>query len=78
MDLTNAMVLYAFRYCLGRASAAPSDCVAYLINHWNEFDPLLQQRIVEEIQQALDANQAGMACDRASWQQVLDHASEVA
>lgn len=75
MKLTKAMIIFALRYCLVSASYAPMACTRYLMDHWSEFDPNLQNQIREEIQQHL----AAATLDKdifMTWDSFLQHIAQ--
>ncbi len=66
------VLIYAFRYALGRATYSTSTMSRLIYKNWgvlSEHDKRLFQR---EIQEAFDLEQYGMECDKASWQIILD------
>ena len=67
------IVFYAFRYCLGRSTYVVSDCVGYLIEHWENLSDDNQATIVKEIRSAIKSDKAGMSMDVAEWEKVLVH-----
>lgn len=67
----DAIVLYAFRYCLGRRTYAVSDCVRFLQQHWHTLRPRTQHLIHGEIREAIARNEAGDVIDVAMWHDVL-------
>lgn len=68
------MVVYAFRYCLGRQTYCTMTCAEYLIHHWKDFEYRVCAIIIKEIQEAIERNAAGAACDVKNWNLVLDYA----
>jgi hypothetical protein len=69
---TDTMIFYAFRYCLGRATCAVTECVDYLIKHWGDLSTDTQVRIHSEIKRAFERGRYGHECDREDWQRVLN------
>ena len=68
----DSMVLWAFRYCLGRQSYAVGDCADYLIAYWSHIDGVTQKLIRHEIEEALKNGNYGMEIDKRTWENVLD------
>lgn len=74
------LILYAFRYALGRTSYAVGEVVDYLEEHWDEIPIAIRRIIHDEIRRRLkqeslveDARSLlGHSCDRKRWLQVLD------
>lgn len=65
------MIMWSFRYALGRRTGAVTDVVETLKRIWKELEPFTQQQIREEIQNALRVNSAGDTCDIVQWQKIL-------
>ena len=65
------IVLYAFRYCLGRKTYAVDECIGYLKENWEELDEETQTQIRCEIRVAIKDKRAGMDCDVKNWKQLL-------
>jgi hypothetical protein len=68
----NMIAVFAFRYALGRRSAAPSIMSDYLIEHINMFEDWEKDQIVEEIAFAIRTKNAGEACDVEDWAKVVE------
>lgn len=66
------IMIYAFRYAIGRKSVAPAYVVDELENQWVYLKKDGRALIKREINQAIDANLAGMACDVELWRKVLN------
>lgn len=75
MPLTEAMVIFALRYCLVSASYAPLACTRYLMDHWSEFTPQMQSQIREEIEQHLAAMKLS-ADIFMTWNDFLHHVAQ--
>ena len=71
-EKTDAMIFYAFRYCLGRASYAVWHCADYLIENWARLSLETRSKIHREINVAFKNNMYGHEGDREDWQRVLD------
>ena len=48
------MVIFAFRYALGRMSAAPSHCADWLCQHWRDLPRNAKTIIIRELDDAFD------------------------
>ena len=66
------LILAAFRYALGRMSYITSTTALIIIDQWDSLPMNIKRVIQREIQQAIEQDLAGMACDIAYWQKVLD------
>lgn len=64
------LVLYAFRYTLGRQTYAVSEMVEYLVLHWSEIDPRVQRQIKHDIETADHRHALGMSMDKQQWMKV--------
>lgn len=65
VDVT--LLLYAFRYALGRRTGAPSDVAATIRAHLDVLPDWMLAQIVRDIGRAIDAEQAGAPCDVDEW-----------
>ena len=65
------IIIYAFRYALGRRSGAVIEVSDYLINNWSMLAEHTKDQIVHEIEGAMKRNEAGMDCDIKQWQRIL-------
>ena len=70
-EVNEEMIMYAFRYALGRKTYAVSTVTDYLIHFWHRFKLHTREQIVKEIEEAIEKNQAGMDCDIVRWKAVL-------
>ena len=70
-EVKEDFIVYAFRYALGRVTYASQDVSDYLIDNWHRFSKHTQSQIVEEIEQAIERNDAGMECDINMWKRIL-------
>ena len=67
------LLVFAFRYALGRMSTAPS-IVSGLLRRFAEFlSPEQRGQICRDIAKAIDAGHAGHQCDVAVWQDIHDY-----
>ena len=66
------LLIYAFRYTLGRCTYAPHTVIAVLKQSWPELsvgDKALYKR---EITEAIENDMAGHDCDKKAWETILD------
>lgn len=66
------ILIYAFRYAIGRMTFSSLTMSEIIVNNWSEISTGDKELFKREIQEAIDSDRAGMACDVASWQKVLD------
>ena len=74
MHKFDTLIMFAFRYALGRRSAAPSIMVD-IIRAQDVLKTLHDdtlRRIHKEIMEALDTGAAGDPCDEKEWQELAD------
>ena len=67
MQVSPFILLFAFRYALGRCSTAPAFVVEDLKKNWNELEDLQKKLIKEEIEDAIKEN----ICDKQIWKEIL-------
>ncbi len=70
-EVSEDMVMYAFRYALGRKTYAVGTVSKYLIENWHRFRQFTREQIVKEIEEAIEKGEAGMKMDIQSWKAVL-------
>ena len=61
------IVFFAFRYALGRRTAAPSLVADFIIHHWMQFADNTKKQMADEVMTAINRNQAGADCDIEQW-----------
>jgi len=66
------ILIYAFRYTLGRASYSVSTMVETIENEWDSISDHDKQLFKREIRQAIESNMAGMDMDVAEWRKILE------
>ncbi len=64
-------LFFAFRYALGRTTAAPSIVTDQLKHHWSRLAQRTRYQIQREISHAIDRGEAGQTCDVATWRQII-------
>ena len=70
-DDSRDVLIYAFRYALGRSSYSTSTIADLIIANWgvlSEGDKSLYKR---EIQEAIDESRYGMDMDKVNWERIL-------
>jgi len=65
------VIVYAFRYALGRVTHAPDTMAQVLKAVWHDLPIETRLRIRQEIADAITDGRAGHDCDVASWREVL-------
>lgn len=72
------MILFAFRYVLGRMTYAPSTFVKYVSQRdvWNKLTEMCKKAIIKEIDEASERNALGQKCDKEMWIQFREKLSE--
>jgi len=70
-DHAEDVIVYAFRYALGRTTFASMVMAETLASVWSELSPKTRSLIRREIIDAISAGHAGQDCDVASWREVL-------
>lgn len=66
------MVAFAFRYALGRRTAAVGIVVDHLVDLWPDLNKFDRIQIKREIAMAIERGEAGSDCDVEQWQRILD------
>lgn len=67
------LILYSFRYALGRRTYAVSEVADHIVQKWHILPEFYKEQIVKDIEQAIEHNLAGDECDINSWLKVVDH-----
>jgi len=70
-EVDENIIMYAFRYALGRKTYSVSEVSELLINNWHRFKSHTKEQIIREIETAIERNEAGMECDVNAWKSVL-------
>ena len=70
-EVNEDMIMYAFRYSLGRMTYAVATVSDYLIDNWHRLKPHTREQIIEEIREAIKRDSAGMDCDINRWKSIL-------
>lgn len=72
----NTIMVYAFRYALGRRTYAVSDVCKFIEQHVNELTEKDRDLIIREINTASLGNGLGDACDSKMWWDLEKHLKE--
>jgi hypothetical protein len=76
MDIKNneqrEILIYAFRYALGRMTYSVSTMVEVLDRNWEVLKTHEKELIQREIRFAISNECIGMKCDKEQWQKLLD------
>lgn len=75
MDDDSLKLIAALDYALGRSTTVPHTVADEIKDHWDFFNNLEKQDIIEKIENAIAKNRAGHDVDVRKWQEVLDHAN---
>lgn len=70
----NITLVCAMRYALGRKTYVVSSVVNQIVENWHNIDQSSKEVILEEINDAINKNEAGMDCDINEWKKVIDYA----
>jgi len=70
-DHAEDVIVYAFRYALGRVTFASMVMAETLTAVWPELPVKTRSLIRREIIDAISAGRAGQSCDVESWREVL-------
>lgn len=71
VQVDSSLLIYSFRYALGRRTGAPGDVAAALVEHGEVLQVYERHQIVREIEQAIAEDRAGAPCDVDEWRQVV-------
>ena len=71
-DELNAMMLFAFRYALGRRTYAVNIVCEYIKKNINQLNTNDIQLIIKEIQDAASNNNLGDECDKQCWNELME------
>lgn len=76
------IIIFAFRYCIGRMSSAPGTMAIYLYSVWKKLNEHTRDLIRREIREGLIQGEKipvgmphplGMQCDIDTWKKVLEY-----
>jgi len=66
------ILIFAFRYAIGRMTYAPSILLEELKRNWNEFGPGTKKQIKDDIIRQKEIDGLGMGCDQKLWLEILE------
>ena len=66
------LLVYAFRYTLGRATYAPQQVASVLKQCWLDLPQSDRDLYRREIKEAVDRGAAGHKCDELVWMQIAN------
>lgn len=74
MEIKNPeeILVYAFRYALGRMTYSTSTVSNEIISNWDDISASHQKLYQREIEEAIKMGGAGMDCDVRNWERILD------
>jgi len=65
-------LMCSFRYALGRKTYIVKDVCELLTKYMGNIERYHQRKIIVEICEAIERNEAGMECDRQEWLKVVN------
>ena len=71
--LDEEILIYAFRYCLGRRTYAVSQCVENILKNWDKLSPRSKDLFYSEIKNCDDL---GMDMDEREWMKIFNKYEE--
>ncbi len=69
-DQLESLLVYSFRYALGRMTYAVNDVTMAIIQNKHVLHPHTKELIKKEIREAVENGEAGMECDVEEWSNV--------
>ena len=66
------VLIYAFRYTLGRSTYAPHTIISILRENWDMLSVGDKKLYQSEIREAIENDMAGMDVDKNEWARILD------
>lgn len=73
INVDENIIVYAFRYTLGRSTYAVSEMVEVLIKNWNGLSLRTRNLIRKEIETAIyETGQYGWEMDKNEWLKILE------
>ena len=71
IDQSRDILIYAFRYALGRMSYSVSIVRDEIARNWSQLSEGDRKLYHREIREAISNNRAGMECDIRTWSTIL-------
>jgi len=73
IEVREEIIIYAFRYCLGRKTYAVKDCVDTIINNWHNLSERAKVLFVKEISEHKKQwGDLGMDMDKEQWYRIVN------
>lgn len=72
LTVESTIIMFAFRYALGRATAAPSIAIRCLEENWHRLSEQDKEQIVREIMGAVMRGDAGSDAHANEWLKFAD------
>ena len=69
-SVSENMIMWSFRYALGRRTGAVIDVIDHLKMYWEQLRPFTQDQIQHEIRRAIEMRMAGDECDIEKWREI--------
>lgn len=77
LELPDWMLLYAYRYTLGRATYAVGEMTDWLLDNWHKLSHNEKELIKHDIKMADKESRIGMDMDRERWLKILEADNEL-
>ena len=71
-DEQRELIIYAFRYALGRMTYSVSTMVSIIDKNWEHLSKSDRELIQREIRFVLEGECIGMKCDKEQWEAILN------
>ena len=68
------VLIYAFRYTLGRATYSVHTMAQVLIDNWEQLSTHDRALFIREIEECLESKYCGMDMDKSQWERVIAYA----
>ena len=72
LDIQEELLIYAFRYTLGRASYAPHTVIGIIKTSWSDFNESTRELFKREINEAFLRNKLGHDYDKQAWLSIVE------
>ena len=70
-EVSEDMIMWAFRYALGRRTGAVTDVCDFLKANWKDLQNFTKLQIRDEIKHAIQMERVGDNCDIEQWEEIL-------
>lgn len=68
IQIDENILVYAFRYALGRRTYAPTEIVKSILKNWDNLSIITKELFKDEIKEAYDL---GDRCDQDEWKKII-------